>query len=174
MEKRLLLLLICFAVVLSVNAQNMATVIKIQAMEMAKAVADKDLEKAATYMPPETLTALGGMEKVQSMSDTMSKYMQQFGAQIKRVTIGNPSEIVSFNKELQSIVPQTTEFKMLASTIVASTSLLAISRDNGKHWCFVDTSMLDSPKTKAGFPLISPALKIPPRARPIIKPDSAQ
>ena len=174
MKKKILYLLACCVLAVAASGQNMATTIKIQAMDMARAVTDKDFKKAATFMPPEVLASIGGMDKMQAMSDTMNKYMLQFGAQIKRVTIGNPSEIVSFNKELQAIVPQTTQFKMMAATITATTSLLAISRDKGKHWYFVDTSMLRSPKAKIAMPAISPSLKIPPRTQPIIKPDSTQ
>ena len=94
--------------------------------------------------------------------------MKQFGAEIKRVTIGNPGKIINFNHQLQAIVPQTTEMKFMASTITLESTLIAISDDKGKHWYFVDTSIYRGDKIKSSLPNLSPELQIPPMKPPKI------
>ncbi len=149
-------------------SQNMETTIKIQAMEMAKAVLAKDIEKLAVYLPPKLIEQAGGKEKMLIARDTMNKYMKQFGAEVKRVTIGNPGKILHYKNQLQALVPQTTELKFMASTITLESTLIALSEDEGHHWYFVDTSIYREQKLKLALPNLSPELVIPPMKPPKI------
>lgn len=149
-------------------SQNLETTIKIQAMEMAKAVLAKDLDKLSTYLPPKLIEQAGGKEKMMIARDTMNKYMKQFGAEIKRVTIGNPGKIINYKNQLQALVPQTTELKFMASMITLESTLIAISEDNGQHWYFVDTSIYREDKLKLSLPNLSPEIVIPPMKPPKI------
>jgi hypothetical protein len=156
---------------LAAVAQSIETVIKIQAMDMAKAVLAKDIDKLANYLPPKLIEEAGGKEKMLVARDTMNKYMKQFGAEIKRVTIGNPGKIITYKNQLQATVPQTTELKFMASTITLETTLIAISEDKGQHWYFVDTSIYREDKLKLSLPNLSPELVIPPMKKPKIVPN---
>jgi hypothetical protein len=167
----LLLFITCTICIQHVAAQNMETVIKIQAMDMARAVLAKDVDKLIQYMPPKLVEQAGGKQKMMQARDTANKYMGQFGASIKKVTIGNPGKIVSYKNELQTTVPQTTEVKFMASTIVMESTLIALSNDKGKHWYFVDTSIYHADKVKSSLPDLSPELVIPPMKAPKIIPD---
>jgi len=100
--------------------------------------------------------------------DTMNKYMKQFGAEIKKVTIGNPGKIISYKKQLQTTVPQTTEASFLGNAVILQSTLIAISDDGGKHWYFVDTSIYRGEKIKSALPELSPELVIPPPSMPKI------
>src|SRR5258705_11928104 len=73
-------------------SQNLSTVIKIQAMDMARAILAKDVDKLVAYMPPKLVADAGGKDKLLIARDTLNKYMKQFGAEIKRVTIGDPGK----------------------------------------------------------------------------------
>ncbi len=137
-------------------------------MEMARAVLDKDLDKLVVYMPPKLVADAGGKEKMMVTRDTLNKYMKQFGAEIKKVTIGNPGKIISFKNQLQSTLPQMTELKFMASTITIESTLIAISEDKGLHWYFVDTSIYRDEKLKTSLPNLSPELVIPPMKPPKI------
>jgi hypothetical protein len=148
--------------------QNLETTIKIQAMDMARAVLAKDLDKLAVYLPPKLIEQAGGKEKMMIARDTMNKYMKQFGAEVKRVTIGNPGKIISYKNQLQSLIPQTTELKFMASTITLESTLIALSEDKGLHWYFVDTSIYREEKLKLTLPNLSPELVIPPMKPPKI------
>jgi len=154
-----------------VYSQNPETVIKIQAMDMARAVLAKDVNKLVGYMPPKLVADAGGKDKLLMARDTLNKYMKQFGAEIKKVTIGNPGKIISYKKLLQATVPQTTEVKFMAGTAILESTLIAISEDKGLHWYFVDTSIYRGDKLKSSLPDLSPELIIPPMKPPKIVAD---
>ena len=152
----------------AVYCQPPETIIKVQAMDMARAVLAKDVDKIVTYMPPKLVENAGGKEKMMMARDTMNKYMKQFGAEIKKVTIGNPGKIISYKKQLQTTVPQTTEASFLGNAVILQSTLIAISDDGGKHWYFVDTSIYRGEKIKSALPELSPELVIPPPSMPKI------
>lgn len=166
--KKYLLIVASFLMGSFAFAQNLETTIKIQAMDMARAVLAKDVDKLSQYIPPRIIEKAGGKEKMMMARDTVNKYMKQFGAEIKRVTIGNPGKIISYKNQLQATLPQTTEVKFMASTIIAETTLIAFSEDKGAHWYFVDTSIYQSDKVKSLLPDLSPELVIPPMKKPQI------
>jgi hypothetical protein len=100
--------------------------------------------------------------------DTVNKMMKQFGAEIQKITIGDPSKIVSYKKQLQTTLPQTTEIKFMASKVFMESTLIAVSEDKGAHWYFVDTSVYRGDKVKNALPDLSPELVIPPMKKPRI------
>ncbi|MBS1562975.1 MAG: hypothetical protein JST39_01245, partial [Bacteroidetes bacterium] len=152
-----------------VSAQALSSVIKAQALDMARAIQAKDIEKAAQYFPPKLVAASGGREKFLAAKDSMNKYMQQFGAEIKKITIGNPGKIVSSDNILQTTLPQTTEVTFMQSFVTLETTWIAYSEDKGKHWYFVDANMYRSPRFKDLLPALSKDLVIPPQKKPEFK-----
>ena len=161
-----------FACYLAPAQQGLETTIKIQAMEMAKAILAKDVEKAAQYLPPKLVEASGGKAKVLVVRDSLNKFMQQFGVEIKKVTIGNPGKILTYKDQLQTTVPQITQVRFMQGTVVIESTLIALSEDKGKHWYFVDTNIYRSSKLKDALPNLSPELVIPPMKKPEMIPDS--
>src|SRR6187397_726119 len=99
----------CFSVVLF--AQTQSVVIKTQAMEMARALLKKDYSTFAHYIHPDILKKAGGQEKLVEKMDTINAKSKEFGAEIKKVVIGNPGPIINYKNELQCVVPQTTEMQ---------------------------------------------------------------
>jgi hypothetical protein len=167
-SKYFIALILVLSLTIRAFNQNLETTIKIQAMDMAKAVLAKDLDKLAVYLPPKLIEQAGGKEKMMIARDTLNKYMKQFGAEVKRVTIGNPGKIFNYKNQLQALVPQTTELKFMASTITLESTLIALSEDKGQHWYFVDTSIYREEKLKITLPNLSPELVIPPMKPPKI------
>ena len=165
-----LALIICL-VSITASAQY-ETTIKIQAMEMAKAILAKDVEKAVQYLPPKLVEASGGKAKVLVVRDSLNKFMQQFGAEIKKITIGNPGKVVLYKDQLQTTLPQITQIRFMQGTVVIESTLIAISEDKGKHWYFIDNNIYRSGKLKDALPGLSPELVIPPMKKPEMIPDS--
>jgi len=160
---------VCFAV--PAQSQPLQAAVKAQANDMAKAVLAKDVNKLATYIPPKLLAEVGGKEKMMIARDTVNKLMQQFGAEIQKVTIGEPGKIISYKKQLQTTLPQTTEVKFLSGKIIMESTLIAVSEDKGMHWYFVDNAIYRGEKLKSALPDISPELVIPPMKKPKIVAD---
>jgi len=171
MKKSLSSFVTVVAVVLCQNlaiAQNVNAVVKAQANDMARAVMAKDVNKLAGYMPPKLLAEVGGKDKLMVARDTVNKMMKQFGAEIQKITIGEPSRMVTYKKQLQTTLPQTTEIKFMASKVFMESTLIAVSEDKGAHWYFVDTSVYRGDKVKSALPDLSPELVIPPMKKPRI------
>ncbi len=151
-------------------AQDYTTVIKTQALEMARAILSKDVNKVVEYLPPKLVEASGGKARVLTVRDSLNKFMQQFGAEVKKLLIGNPGKVISYKNELQCTLPQTTEVTFMENTVTIESTLIAISEDKGKHWYFVDTNIYRNNKLKEVLPNLSPDLVIPPMKQPQIKP----
>lgn len=154
----------------AVEAQPMASVIKGQAMEMGKALAAGDVETFSRFMHPSVMKMAGGKDKVREMADTMNKVFKQFGGSVTRILIGNPAKVISYQKTLQTTLPQTTTIETSFADIEVQSTLVAISNNKGKDWYFIDTSIYQEAKIRKELPDISPDLVIPPPAKPKMTP----
>ena len=170
MKKNLLLIVYC-VLCFSAVAQNYSTTIKIQAMDMAKSLLKKDFTTFAKYMHPKVIEMAGGKEKLSQRMDTANAAMKQFGAEIKKILIGNPANVVTYKNELQTTLPQTTELQTGFGNAILETTIIAISTDGGKNWYFIDTSVYNVKDIKKSLPNISPDLVIPPVKPPKFVPN---
>jgi hypothetical protein len=69
---------------------------------------------------------------------------------------------------LQSVIPQTISLTSFMGDVELSTSLIAISEDDGGKWKFIDTNLFSLKEIKSSMPDLSPALVIPKSAPPKI------
>jgi hypothetical protein len=150
--------------------QNLQTVIKTQAMDMARALVNNDFAGFIKYLPPGIISMTGGREKLKNNMDSVSTMQGQFGIQFKKVLIGDPGEIIPYKDQLQCVVPEHTDMETPMGSLSITSSLIAISADKGKSWYFVDTNMYRADKVKAALPDLSPNLVIPPQQPPKITP----
>lgn len=149
-------------------AQATPSAIKAAAIEMGNALVKKNSERFLSYMHPSMFKLAGGKEKLRVISDSALKVFEQFGGKVSRIAYGNPSEIISHKKTLQSVISQTTTLSSFIGDAELSYSLIAISNDNGKSWTFIDTNMFGIKQIKSAMPDISPSLVIPKAAPPKI------
>ncbi len=152
------------------EAQPLATVIKSQAMEMGKALVVGDVKTFSRFMLPEMIEAGKETGKTQMTMDSAFAIFKSFGGNVERISYGNPGKIVSYKNELQSTLPQTTEITSPFADVVMSSTLVAISRDQGKNWYFIDTSLGKIEQLKDKLPNLSPELVIPVPEKPKITP----
>jgi hypothetical protein len=160
------ILLICCSA--TIFAQNQSTIIKTEALKMAKALAAMDLETYASYSWP----ALANDEKNKQMLkqgiDSAEKYRKQFGVKVKSIIIGNPSKVVKHKGVLQCTIPQNMTVTAMLGSLETETTLIGLSTD-GKKWYFVDANLFKGEQTKAKLPELSPKLIIPPTKAPVMK-----
>jgi hypothetical protein len=164
------LLLFVLAISLSTGAQNLATTIKIQAMDMGDALLKNDFNRFVKYMHPGIVSFAGGKENMKTKMDTAYSFMNQFGAKVKKYWIGHPSGIVKHKNQLQAVLPQSTTVSTPLGDVVVETSMIVISPDNGKNWWFIDTNVYQEEKLRKMLPDLSPKLVIPARKKPKIIP----
>lgn len=163
-------LIFLFIFSLSVRGQNLATTIKVQAMDMGSALMKNDFETFVKYMHPNVVAYAGGKEKMKTKMDSVYSAMKLFGVSFKRYSIGSPGEIVNYKDQLQAVLPEITTIKTPLGELTAETSMIVISADNGKNWWFIDTNVYKADKLKNILPDISPQLVIPPQKQPKLVP----
>ncbi len=152
----------------SATAQNQQTVIKTEALKMAKALAAMDLETYASYSWPELVSDPQNKQRIKAVADSADKYRKQFGIKVKSIVIGNPSTVTTHKGVMQCTIPQTMAVEAMMGSIETETTLIALSRD-GKKWYFVDVNFFRNNNTKEKLPELSPDLTIPPLKAPVIK-----
>ena len=101
-----------------------------------KAVIDRDYATFAKYTHPKILEMLGGEQKFKDMTEKSAKQMEADGAKFIAITNGEPGKIITKDGELQSTLPQTIEIKIPQGKVKTKTTLIAVSKDNGKNWVF--------------------------------------
>lgn len=161
------IILFTFFVLQSAGAQNMQTVIKTEALKMARALASLDLETYASYTYPTLVSDKDGKEKIKQGVDSIEKYRQQLGIKVKSVLIGNPSKVVTYKNIMQCTLPQTMIIEAFMGSMETENTLIGLSND-GKKWYFVDALMYRQKEAKAKLPELSPELVIPAMKQPKI------
>jgi hypothetical protein len=149
-------------------AQNKQTIIKTEALKMAKALAALDFETYATYSWPALVSDPQNKQMIKQTADSAEKYRKQFGIKVKSIIIGNPSNIVKHKGVMQCTLPQTMSVEAMMGSLETETTLIALSND-GKKWYFVDANLFNNKEAKTKLPELSPQLQIPPRKMPVIK-----
>jgi hypothetical protein len=87
----------------SVYGQNLATTIKVQAMDMGTAFIKNDFERFSKYMHPNIIAFAGGKDKMKSVMDSAYQAMKLFGVSFKRYWIGDPGKIINYKDQLQAV-----------------------------------------------------------------------
>ncbi|RYD86238.1 MAG: hypothetical protein EOP50_22735 [Sphingobacteriales bacterium] len=148
------------------SAQNLATSIKVQAMEMGSALMKNDFDAFVPFMHPSIVAYAGGKEQMKAKMDSAYAMSKRFNVSFKRYWIGDPKKIVTYKNQLQAVLPQSTTLKMVLGEVSIESSFIVISADGGKHWWFIDTNVYHADKLKDILPDLSPELVIPPRSKP--------
>lgn len=166
------ILLCAFILIISsaTEGQNLATTIKVQAMDMATALMKNDFATFSKYMHPNIVSFAGGKEQMKNKMDSAAKAMREFGISFKHYWIGDPGEIVTYKNQLQAVLPESTTIKTPLGEVTAETSMIVISTDQGKSWYFIDTNVYRVSKLKTILPDLSPKLVIPTPKQPQFTP----
>lgn len=168
MKQLALLVLLVTAFVFDSTAQQQQNQIKIMAEHMAKATLSGDYKTLAKYTHPKIVKMMGGQDNmIATLSDTFKKMHSQ-GYMFENATVGTPGKVVTVGKELYAVVPQRIQMKANGMSISTTTSLLANSADNGKHWYFTDAGSMTDEQVKKLFPGLSGKLVIPKRTMPVL------
>ena len=170
---RLFLGALIFGAAATARSQNLATTIKVQAMDMATALMKNDFATFSKYMHPGIISFAGGKEKMKNKMDSAAVAMKEFGVSFKRYWIGDPGAIVNYKNQLQAVLPVSTTMKTPLGELSAETSMIVISLDQGKNWYFIDTNIYRVDKLKSALPDLSPELVIPARKQPQFLPDKS-
>ena len=134
---------------------------------MADAMLKKNYSTIIDYTYPKIVEMAGGKAALlkasgQALNNTDS------GFELDKITFGEPQKIYVAGKELHCIVPETLIVNTNKGKMQAIYSLLAISRDNGNKWYFIETHNFTPEKIKKIFPNFNYNIVIPENTKPKI------
>jgi hypothetical protein len=145
--------------------------IKLQAEKMCQLLLKKDFSSFTKFTYPKVVEMMGGEAKMVEVIENGTLQMESEETSILNATIGEPSNTITYESEIQCTVPQTTEIKVPDGMLITKSTLIAISMDNGKNWYFVDTSGKDIQTMREMLPNLSPELVIPKLEEPTLVKD---
>lgn len=158
MKRIIIVLLSSLLFSLSVKAQDN---VKKEAEKMGAALLKKDYGTFVNYTYPDVIRQMGGKQKMARSIAQQMEGMEKEGNKIISLSFSAPSAILKEGKELQCTISQTMEIKIPAGKISTTSSLIAISTDNGAHWYFVDAGDRDINAIRSSMPNVSSRLALP-------------
>jgi len=147
--------------------QNLLT----QANDMGEKFIAKDYAGFLKYAHPATVKTMGGEKKM--IADTAKSFreFEMEGVAFLDLKFGIPTKILNVENELQCTLPEMIEMQVKGGKLTTTTTLIAISEDNGKNWYFLDTGSNDLMTMKLLLPKLSDDLVIPPPYESIFEED---
>ncbi|RDI13105.1 hypothetical protein [Flavobacterium sp. AG291] len=174
MKTKFLFLSLFFTFFLS-QAQSNDLYIKImleQANEMGKKFVERDYAGFLKYAHPATIKAMRGeKEALKKMNEQMMEIAKE-GIIVTDVNFGTPSKIITVDSELQCTLPQILTMDLPEGKLTATTTVIAISKDNGKNWYFLDTANYNFQDMRMLLPNLSDQIVIPERTEPSFEPNT--
>ena len=164
--KKIILILLFLSSNLIVSQNQYATKISESGKKMSEAIIANDYETLADFTYPVIIEMMGGRTNmIQATEDAISQMRNQ-GYVVSKIKFGKPENIFDAGDELHCLMPQTLEIKNPKGTIINNSYLIAVSKNQGEKWYFVDTADLTNENIHKLFPNFNSELSIPMKKAP--------
>lgn len=150
---------------LCVKAQTTNENLNGQLNEMKTSFLNEAYLGVVKYTFPKVVEMMGGEEEMLKTTQTTMNSMKAQGYVIEDISFSNPSDIVSQNGFAQCTLNQVLLMKTPEGNIQSTTTLLAVSNDNGENWKFLDASGIPKDLVVEIFPELHPDMEIKPSER---------
>jgi hypothetical protein len=143
------------------------TVLKKQAQEVASAIIKKDYAKVVDHSYPKIVKTAGGKAKMLDMIKIGTAEMNSRQIVLESATVGSPGKFYKAGNEIHCLIPETVVLKWYnSSRIVNHANILAVSKDGGKFWYFLDINPNNYKLIPQIFPNFNKKLIIPEPTQP--------
>jgi hypothetical protein len=142
------------------------TIVKKQAQAVADAEIKGKYEVVTNHTYPKLLLAVGGKDKMTATIKQASEMLKAQGLSIESITIGSPGKFYKAGTEIHCLVPQRMVLTTSNSRLVNSGYMLAVSKDGGKFWYFLDINRGTYNVIPKLFPNFNKNLVIPEPTQP--------
>ena len=115
---------------------------------------------------PAALAVFGGREKMLSMLNSAMTQAKARGMAFEKAEVGSPGKFYKAGTEIQCILPENMTVKLNNGHAVNHTFLLAISKDHGKKWYFLDLNEGSLKHLHQVVPNLNPNMVIPEAIKP--------
>lgn len=162
---RKFLLAICLFIVAASHSQGvngaLDTAVLAQANAMGKAFISKDYASFIKYSHPVVVSMMGGRDKMLADTQESFKTFEEEGVSFINVTFSAPSKILESEGELQTTFTEIIEMRVPGGKLTAYAKVIALSKDNGAHWYFIDSTDHPIEMMRKLIPSLHPDLKLP-------------
>lgn len=160
-----ILLAFCFLISIATYSQGVNgaidSVILSQANAMGKAFIAKDYISFLKYSHPTVVKMMGGKDKMLEDTTESFKAFEEEGVTFLNVTFTTPTKILESEGELQSTFTEIIEMQVPGGKLTAYARVIALSKDGGKNWYFIDATDHDIALTRSLIPTLHPDLILP-------------
>jgi len=161
MKRTLFCLIIISA--LSCSVQNKA---RKQALAMTRAITSNNYEETLKYTHPNVIKMIGGNQKFIEILKIGTNEMQNMGNKYESIEIGKPSQTVKAGNEIHCLIPETIKMQLKDGKMISKSYLLAVTKDKGKNWTFIETALLTNSNIISILPTYNKSLVIPEKEVP--------
>lgn len=155
--------LITLTLISRAQAPHAADSLETQANRMVKGLLTGDYTTFIHYIHPKVIQISGGPDVLRQGIQQMTRQFSAAGLSFELIKIDSVSAIVKADLTYQATVRQHTTMKTQEGRMVATTTLIGMSSDNGLHWRFVDTNNKTMEQVRQLLPNVSEKLTIPPQ-----------
>lgn len=145
-----------------------AALVKTQANKVAQALIAGNYNIIINSMYPKVVQLAGGKAKLLQAVTTGMNQMKARGIVFKSATVGTPGKFYKAGTEIHCLVPESITMQMGTNTLTTSSNLLAVSKDGGKNWSFLDLNKNTIAAIPKIFPNFNKDLKIPEPTQPFM------
>lgn len=117
--------------------------VKRDAADMNALLVKKRFKDFVKYASPVLIDKLGGEEAMVLALKNGFKEMEAGGNKLNKIILDEPDKILAVGNELQTTITETLEMKVPGGLLITRSVLIAISKDGGLSWTFIDSSGKD-------------------------------
>jgi len=164
-----ILTIILFTVLsFSINAQTNTDNLVKDAKEYNQAFLNGDFDKFTTMTIESVVKLAGGHDVMKENTQQSSKLNSSSGLKTISITPGDVSEIKKSGNQLHAILAQTVINQVGTTKFSRVMYYLAVSKDNGTSWTFLDLEPYGNESIKTFVPSFTGELSIPEFEQPEI------
>ena len=145
-----------------------AAVVKTQANKVAQALISGNYDIVINSMYPKVVQMAGGKAKLLQMMATGTNQMKAQEIAFKSATVVTPGKFYKAGTEIHCLVPESITMQMGTNKLTTNSNLLAVSKDGGKSWSFLDLNKNTISAIPKIFPNFNKELKIPEPTQPFM------
>ena len=141
--------------------------LKKQARRFAIATFNGDHQTIIALTYPELVKLSGGPEQMQKLITEKIESLKKQGVMKFDGSIGSPSPFYKAGDQIHCLLPETLVLKTFNGRYVGRSYLLAVTKDKGKNWTFLDVGNMPADVLHRLLPTYNDELIIPASGKPM-------
>lgn len=129
----------------------------------------EDYAKFANFTNPKIIEMFGGKAKMNETTKNLMLKMKDEGFSFIDINFKDPSKFIKKGNEIQFTITQQLLMNTPNGKLVGNSTLIGISKDNGKNWTFIDSAGKSKEAIRKIFPNMSPNLVLIPKKQEMVE-----